>query len=313
MCNLQIGPILLSGRLLGLDHAHVRYMIWVLWNRGLRNSNRLVEGLEVAIQKLAMQLLPEGRTLPEDPRACRRVLDHAVYEALKELRPCGLDLIELEFVGTLVKDRRREAADDRDLAARGRGVALRRAVEQLPAPNRLLAKLKFAGVFFPAWETDDLFWDADEVEFLLSLHGGRTLAEVNQEFRVRVQQEPNRQRERVPSAVIAWLLKRSSADAVDSAFYVINRQLKNVAPPGAAFVSKAVAANRGAELGHVNSQRVERNAPRLASGVLEAGGPRDRVGHGWWVLRTAEDLAVSFDTRRFPAKTRLVDTCQVAG
>ena len=254
MGNFQNGTIQFWRQLVGLTDAHENYMIGRLRNRGLKHPSRLVEGLEVAMQELAVQLLPDGRVPTDDQRACWATLDRAVHRALKEVRPRATFALNIEFLADLAEGRKNAVDTEVADAARAHIDALEREVGRLPVAKRVLAKLKLACAFYPGWEWGEVSWEDDEVGYLLSLHPGRTLAEVSREFHVRVQAEPNRQHERVPSKVIAWLLKRASADAVDSAFYVINKRLNNAAPAGAAVVSKAVGLFRSTGTGHFHWQ-----------------------------------------------------------
>ena len=57
-----------------------------LFRRGFRNAGRLAEGLEIALQLLAIELwknsAPRG-----DRRAWRSLLDRVAYQTMRELRP----------------------------------------------------------------------------------------------------------------------------------------------------------------------------------------------------------------------------------
>ncbi len=206
------------------------YLRRQLRRKGLRHPWRLQEGLEVALQHLE-DLRLDGDALPTDWIATRTLLDRAIYRTIRELRPCGGIVEDLDLLTVADDDGDRSSAQEwgRELIER---------VKRLPVAQRLIAKLKWADIFFPVDEDIDVAWESDEAEFLRRAHPGRTLDDLTAEFRERVRSTARRQRGKVPSAVIAWLVGRAGADAVDTAFREIKNQLSRAAPPGAAVVSK---------------------------------------------------------------------------
>ncbi len=223
----------------GLRPSDKVYMLRLLWRRGLRHRDRLLEGYDIAVQELALLLVPLRGVLPGHPVARRVLLDAAVYLAVKELASCGLQAVDIELLPAVVESHSALADDGARAAVQARGEALAQAINRLPAGRRAVTKLKLAGVYFPWWEAGEIWWDRDEEAYVLSKHDGLTISEVMKKFHALVQAAKHRQRQRVPSTAIAWLLGRGSSDAVDSAFYTINKQLKEAAPPGAALISNA--------------------------------------------------------------------------
>jgi hypothetical protein len=210
-----------------------KYLRRQLYRRGFRSWARLDEAQEVALQHLATDLLLQ-EAAPLGWCGWRRVLDRAVYQAERELRPCGSGFTVLDCLPVPARNPSDSDVDDREQTP-----SVIDCVERLPAPKRLIAKLKWADVFFPAGEVT---WRSDEASYLVTLHDGRPLEELNAEFHQRLARTSRRrQLSRIPSTVIAWLLRRASGDAVDTAFRAIKMQLRNAAPPGAARVSNASA------------------------------------------------------------------------
>jgi hypothetical protein len=223
-------------RCLGVSETFQLYLRRQLYRRGFRTRARLDEALTVAAQRLAVELLCRDSD-PVGWQDWRRLLDRAVHQAKCELRSCGTVTVDLDIL-----------ADSDDEF--GRQTALEWAlevadlVERLPVPQRLVVKLKLADWFCPAWEVEYVSWTSDEVDHLLAIHPDRSLEDLNAEFRARLESTVRRHRGKVPSAVMAWLLGRASADAVDTAFLEIKEQLRNAAPEGAAGVSKVVEPTR---------------------------------------------------------------------
>jgi hypothetical protein len=207
------------------------YMRTLLWLRGFRGRDRLAEAMELALHLLSVHVWGIGAPLPEDWRRLRPVLDHVVYLVVRELRQSRV----VRFDGGWPP----EDADGLDDQAGGEELACWaiEAVERLEPRWRLVCKLKHAGLFYPAWEGGRVAWRRDEAEYLIGRHRGRSLTTLMEEFRSRVAAVKVRQRGKVPAAVIAWLLGRGSADAVDNAYRTIMGQLRNAAPAGADFVS----------------------------------------------------------------------------
>jgi len=208
-------------------------MLSLLWLRGFRGRDRLAEAAELAKHLLEVCTWRAGGPLPEDWKALRPVLDSVVYLVERELMPRGP-----------IKGRgRRPSICDSILdwlaeeELRHLAVA---AVERLAVPQRLVCKLKHADAFYSRWEDGDLALRPDEMAHLLQVHRGRTLGGLMAEFRARVAAIAVRQKGKVPSEVMAWLLGRATGDAVDAAYRAIRQQLRNAAPPGAVFVSKAI-------------------------------------------------------------------------
>lgn len=199
-----------------------------LWRKGLRHPARLAEGVDVALHLFAIEAWRRSEP-PADWRGWRALLDRAVYQAMSELRPCATASVDLDSVSAP----RAEGRADPDC---DRGRALCDRVERLPVPQRLVVKLKVASVFLPKLPDVPVGWRADEVVFLLRLHRGRLLADLEAEFHERLVGQRIRFRGKVPAPVIAWLLGRASGPAVDSAFLEIKAQLRRPAPPGPAIL-----------------------------------------------------------------------------
>ncbi len=218
---------------LGVGATFLPYLRRQLWKRGLRHPFRLHEAMEIAVQQFAIEFRKHEGDLPTEWRAWRVLLDRVVYQAMRELRPCGSLAVDLDLL---------KGSDDElgQAAARERARKLIEQVERLPVALRLVAKLKLADVFLPAWAVPGVPWESDEAAYLLKQHPGHSLEQLNAELHSRRQSTAHRHRGKIPSKVIAWLLGRASADAVDTAFREIKQQLRNAAPPGAAGVSNAL-------------------------------------------------------------------------
>jgi len=206
------------------------YMRLQLWRRGFRSRERLAEGLDLALHHLMIEVGIGDEAIPTDKRDWRRILDRAVYRAMRELCSRGSAGVDIDSLpGCLPTNGGAEHAD--------RINSLSRAVAALPVCKQLLLYLKLADAYLPDWESRGIVWTTEEREYLLSKHPDRSIEDVMAEFRSRVAATAQRHQGKVPSAVIAWLLGRASADAVDTAFREIKQQLRNAAPPGAASVS----------------------------------------------------------------------------
>jgi len=208
------------------------YMRLQLWRRGFRGRARLAEGLDLALHHVMIEVGVGPESMPTDMRDWRRILDRAVYRAMRELCSCGSAELDIDSLsGCLPADGGTEQAD--------RVNSLSRAVAALPVSKRLLLYLKLADSYVPNWESRGIVWTAEERDYLLSKHPDRSIEEIMAEFRSRVAATDQRHQGKVPSAVIAWLMGRASADAVDTAYRELKQQLRNAAPPGAAAVSNA--------------------------------------------------------------------------
>ncbi len=168
------------------------------------------EALASACQFLALAWLEEGS--PADWPAGQRLLDGAVYRAAKEVRPLAGPLPPED----LLLDRRR---DSEQLPAWWL------ALEQLPAEQRLLWRLKQAAYYYPQLP-ERVTWDSDEAQILAKVHPGREPEDITREFLSRLRQYGRQDWRTVPAAVIAWLLGRASTDAVNQAYSKLLRQLR---------------------------------------------------------------------------------------
>jgi hypothetical protein len=212
----------------------MEYMRKLLWRRGFRGRSRLAEAEEMALHLLTLAVWRNGGRLPEDWRVLRPLLDKIVYRVERELKQAPAIV--------LGRRRSRRFDDILDLLVDKELTSLAIAmVERLAVRKRLICKLKHADAFYPRWAEGELGLRPDEKKYVRSIHGGRSLKKVMEEFRDRLTAVAVCQEGKVPSEVIAWLLGRRSADAVDTAYQGIKRWMRNAAPPGAVFVLRPCA------------------------------------------------------------------------
>ncbi len=223
------------------------YLRRQLRRRGLRHTGRLAEGLELALHLFSIEA---WQTLAhqEDRRAWRSLLDRIVHQALRELRPTAP-----------------RSLDGKDMAGQpearySEGVNLLKAIERLPVPLRLVAKLKFAEVFYPRLRDGPPDWTWDEAEYLQELHPATALDELNAILLTRLAQHRRSRAAKVPSEVIAWLLRRASANAVDVAFRELKARCRHEAhgdghPPSPASHSPRESRSRESVGGRIKKHR----------------------------------------------------------
>ena len=134
------------------------YMRLQLWRRGFRGRERLAEGLDLALHHLMIEVGIGDEAIPTDKRDWRdwrRILDRAVYRAMRELCSCGSAGVDIDsLAGCLPTNRGAEHAD--------RINSLSRAVAALPVCKRLLLYLKLADAYLPDWESRGIVWTTEE-------------------------------------------------------------------------------------------------------------------------------------------------------
>jgi hypothetical protein len=223
------------GRACLLCDEHRAYVTAQIRRRGLVHRARRAEGWQLVRHLVAIELLSLAN-LPEGWPATRALLDRAVYRAVLELRPRLASLPE-SFEGPWARDVPVEEGPG--LEGWSPAAALRDLIERLPVAPRLLVKLKHAEVFWPDLPAGPSPWREDETSWLLERHRGRSLASIEAELRDRLAREPHRQRGKVPSTVLTWLLGRASPAAVDAAYHAIKAQLRRSMEVDAAVVFPA--------------------------------------------------------------------------
>lgn len=196
----------------GYHQALVQYTPYLcrLLRRRRVAAPQVAAALPIVGQCLAVLWLEQGP--PRDRTALRRLLDRAVYLATKELGRATRPLMETAVQAPAVRD--------------GALVKVLRQLDALPTAERLLWRLKQAWYYYPALP-DQVNWEPDEAAYLAALHPEQTLAQVTAQFLSWLSRRADKRRG-VPAEVIAWLLRRKTANAVDQAYRTLCRSLRRV-------------------------------------------------------------------------------------
>jgi hypothetical protein len=190
----------------GTLEQYTPYLIRLLRRRRVA-VGRLDEAMAIVRQSLAVLWLEQGR--PGSWPMLRRLLDRAVYLATREL---GSATLPLKGDEPVPPSRRKPS------------VSALQCLDALPPGERLLLRLKQAWYYYPQLP-DSVHWEWDEAAYLTILHPERSVEAVTTEFLTRLCRKGGPVR-RVPAEVIAWLLRRKSANAVDQAYRTLRHSLQ---------------------------------------------------------------------------------------